>query len=99
MGRVFAREALTAGHQVVGTVRKPDQNPEFEAPLAPDRATGMLLDVTDEHAVTAVVDRTEQEVGPVDVLISNAGYGIEGAVARPSAVLCAWSSHCRRALP
>ncbi|GGN58881.1 short-chain dehydrogenase/reductase [Streptomyces albiflavescens] len=83
LGRAFAREALAAGHQVVGTVRKPDQIPEFEA-MAPGHATGMLLDVTEEHAVTAVVDRIEREVGPIDVLISNAGYGVEGTVEESS---------------
>ncbi|MGW3171323.1 oxidoreductase [Streptomyces sp. NPDC001153] len=83
LGRAFAREALAAGHQVVGTVRMPDRIPEFEA-LAPGHATGMLLDVTDEHAVTAVVDRIEREVDPIDVLISNAGYGVEGTVEESS---------------
>ncbi|MGW6401495.1 SDR family NAD(P)-dependent oxidoreductase [Streptomyces sp. NPDC055134] len=83
LGRAFAREALAAGHQVVRTVRKPDQIPEFEA-LTPGHATAMLLDVTDEHAVTAVVDRTEQEVGPIDALISNAGYGAEGTAEESS---------------
>ncbi|WP_327115969.1 oxidoreductase [Streptomyces sp. NBC_01341] len=83
LGRAFAQEALAAGHRVVGTVRKPGQIPEFEA-LAPGRATGMLLDVTDDDEVTAVVRRIEQEVGPVDVLVSNAGYGVEGTVEESS---------------
>jgi NAD(P)-dependent dehydrogenase (short-subunit alcohol dehydrogenase family) len=63
LGRAFAREALAAGRQVVGTVRKPDQIPEFEA-LAQGHATGMLLDVTDEHAVTAVVDGSNKRSVP-----------------------------------
>ncbi|GAA0895434.1 MULTISPECIES: oxidoreductase [Streptomyces violaceusniger group] len=83
LGRAFAQEALAAGHRVVGTVRKPDQIREFEA-LAPGRATGMELDVTDEHAVQTVVDRIERGIGPIDVLISNAGYGVEGTVEESS---------------
>ncbi|MGW7694329.1 oxidoreductase [Streptomyces asiaticus] len=83
LGRAFAQEALAAGHRVVGTVRKPDQIREFEA-LAPGRATGMPLDVTDEHAVKTVVDRIEHGIGPIDVLISNAGYGVEGTVEESS---------------
>lgn len=79
LGRAFAQEALAAGHRVVGTVRRPDQIGEFEA-VAPGRALGRLLDVTDDAAVVDVVDGVEREVGPIDVLISNAGYGLEGTV-------------------
>ncbi|MDX3097960.1 oxidoreductase [Streptomyces sp. ME01-24h] len=79
LGRAFAQEALAAGHRVIGTVRKPEQTAEFEA-LAPGRATGRLLDVTDDDAVVAVVDEVERSIGPIEVLISNAGYGLEGTV-------------------
>ncbi|MEU1619571.1 oxidoreductase [Streptomyces sp. NPDC005722] len=79
LGRAFAEEALAAGHRVIGTVRKAEQAAEFEA-LAPGRAVGRVLDVTDEDAVVAVVDEVERTVGPVEVLISNAGYGLEGTV-------------------
>ncbi|MFS7877422.1 oxidoreductase [Streptomyces asiaticus] len=47
-------------------------------------APGMELDVTDEHAVRTVVDRIERGIGPIDVLISNAGYGVEGTVEESS---------------
>jgi NAD(P)-dependent dehydrogenase (short-subunit alcohol dehydrogenase family) len=83
LGRAFAQEALAAGHRVVGTVRKPDQIAEFEA-LAPGRAHGRLLDVTDEDAVIAVVEDIERNTGPIEVLISNAGYGLEGTVEESS---------------
>ncbi|MFB7287701.1 oxidoreductase [Actinacidiphila glaucinigra] len=83
LGRAFAQEALAAGHRVIGTVRRPDQVAEFEA-LAPGRATGRVLDVTDEDAVVAVVDEAERNVGPIEVLISNAGYGLEGTVEESS---------------
>ena len=36
-------------------------------------ATGLQLDVTDHDAFTAVLDRVEREVGPVDALVNNAG--------------------------
>ncbi|MEW1681845.1 oxidoreductase [Streptomyces sp. T12] len=83
LGRAFAREALAAGHRVVGTVRQAHQMAEF-TDLAPGRAVGMLLDVTDEHAVDTVVQRIEEETGPIDVLVSNAGYGLEGTVEESS---------------
>ncbi|MYX38583.1 MULTISPECIES: oxidoreductase [unclassified Streptomyces] len=83
LGRAFAQEALGAGHRVIGTVRRPDQVAGFEA-LAPGRATGRVLDVTDEDAVVSVVDEAERNIGPIEVLISNAGYGLEGTVEESS---------------
>ena len=77
MGRAFASTALKAGDVVVGTVRKPDDAAAFEA-LAPGRAHARLLDVTDDAAVFRTVAEVESTVGPVDVVIANAGYGVEG---------------------
>lgn len=77
LGRAFATGALDAGHEVVGTVRNPIDTELFES-LAPGRAHARLLDVTDDVAVTRTVDEVESSVGPIDVVIANAGYGIEG---------------------
>jgi NAD(P)-dependent dehydrogenase (short-subunit alcohol dehydrogenase family) len=78
LGRAFAEGALAAGHTVVGTVRREDDLAAFER-LAPGRAHGRRLDVTDDDAVFAVFDDVESTVGPLDVVIANAGYGLEGA--------------------
>jgi NAD(P)-dependent dehydrogenase (short-subunit alcohol dehydrogenase family) len=77
LGRAFATAALDAGHTVVGTVRK-DADAETFTALHPERAHARLLDVTDDAAVLAVVGEVEQSVGSIDVLIANAGYGLEG---------------------
>ncbi len=77
LGRAFAVGALEAGHAVCGTVRKPDDAAAFEA-LAPGRAHARLLDVTDEKRVFEVVSEVENTLGGIDVLIANAGYGVEG---------------------
>ncbi|MFI2242516.1 oxidoreductase [Streptomyces chrestomyceticus] len=77
LGRAFAAAALEAGHTVVGTVRRDADATAFTA-LHPERAHARILDVTDDAAVLAVVGEVEQSVGPVDVLIANAGYGLEG---------------------
>lgn len=77
LGRAFAEGALQAGHRVVGTVRTPEAAVAFEA-LADGRARARLLDVTDDAAVEATVADVEATVGPIDVVIANAGYGVEG---------------------
>ncbi|MFJ8754562.1 oxidoreductase [Streptomyces sp. NPDC102441] len=77
LGRAFATAALGAGHTVVGTVRKDADADAFTA-LHPEGAHARLLDVTDDTAVRTVIGEVEQTVGPVDVLIANAGYGLEG---------------------
>lgn len=76
-GQALVREALAAGHRVVGTVRQEQAVAQLEA-LAPGRAFGRLLDVTDHAAIESVIDDIETKVGPLDVLVNSAGYGHEG---------------------
>ncbi|MCG7596378.1 oxidoreductase [Mycobacterium sp. PSTR-4-N] len=77
LGRAFAEAALDAGHRVVGTVRTPADAAAFEA-RSPDRAYARTVDVTDDAAVARTVVDVESTVGPIDVAIANAGYGVEG---------------------
>ncbi len=83
LGRAFAAAALAAGHRVIGTVRDPAAASAFTA-LAPGRAHAVLLDITDFAAVAEVVARTERELGEIDVLVNNAGYGHEGILEESS---------------
>ncbi|CAM3567338.1 short-chain dehydrogenase/reductase [Rouxiella silvae] len=78
-GRALAQEALNDGHRVVGTVRSESARKEFEA-LDPARAFARILDVTDFAAIDNIVAEVEASVGPVDVLVNNAGYGHEGVM-------------------
>jgi NAD(P)-dependent dehydrogenase (short-subunit alcohol dehydrogenase family) len=76
-GQALAKEALAQGHRVIGTVRSESSLATFET-LSPERAHGVVLDVTHFDAIDAVVAAVEGEHGPVDVLVNNAGYGHEG---------------------
>lgn len=78
-GRALAEEALAAGHRVIGTVRSEQARNAFEA-LAPGQSVGRVLDVTDFEAIGGVVAEIEATVGPIDVLVNNAGYGHEGVM-------------------
>ena len=76
-GKAILLEALAQGHRVVGTVRNAAAREEIDA-LAPGRSFGRVFDVTDFAGAAAVARDVETEVGPVDVVINNAGYGHEG---------------------
>ncbi|MGA8568400.1 MAG: SDR family NAD(P)-dependent oxidoreductase [Candidatus Binataceae bacterium] len=52
--------------------------------MAPDRAHAVLLDVTDCDAISGVVSKAERGIGPIDVLVNNAGYGHEGILEESS---------------
>jgi NAD(P)-dependent dehydrogenase (short-subunit alcohol dehydrogenase family) len=78
-GRALSELILEKGGEVAGTVRKDADKAEFEK-LAPGRAFGILLDVTDEAAVKRGVKEAEEKLGGIEVLVNNAGYGFEGAL-------------------
>ncbi|WP_321878246.1 oxidoreductase [Paraburkholderia bannensis] len=78
-GRALAQEALAVGHTVVGTVRSAEARRDFEA-LSTNAAFARVLDVTDFDAIDAAVAEIETNIGPVDVLVNNAGYGHEGVL-------------------
>jgi NAD(P)-dependent dehydrogenase (short-subunit alcohol dehydrogenase family) len=83
LGRAFAEGALAAGHRVIGTVRR-DEDAEVFAALAPNRAHPLVLDVTDFAAIPAAVADAAGQVGSIDVLVNNAGYGHEGVLEESS---------------
>ncbi|ANC42952.1 oxidoreductase [Pandoraea pnomenusa] len=78
-GRALAQEALASGHRVIGTVRSEQAKQDYEK-LDPANAVGRVLDVTDFDAINGVVADIEANVGPIDVLVNNAGYGHEGVM-------------------
>lgn len=79
LGRALAEAVLVRGDRVTGTVRDESAARAFTE-QAPDRARAVLLDVIDRDAVTRVVAEAEAATGAVDVLVSNAGYSLEGTV-------------------
>jgi NAD(P)-dependent dehydrogenase (short-subunit alcohol dehydrogenase family) len=86
-GRALAQTLISRGERVVGTLRNEEQRVEFNK-LSDGRSFGCLLDVRSHDDVRRVVAQIEEEVGPIDVLVNNAGYGYEGSVeeATPEAV-------------
>ncbi|MDQ3403044.1 MAG: oxidoreductase [Actinomycetota bacterium] len=79
LGRAFTDAALDAGDLVVATARNPETLQDLVDKHG-DRAVVLPLDVTDRTAVLATVSAAAEQVGGIDVLVNNAGYGLAGAV-------------------
>ncbi|MFZ4835162.1 oxidoreductase [Rouxiella sp. Mn2063] len=78
-GRALAEEALQAGHRVIGTVRNEQDKQAFDA-LSSGHSFGYVLDVTHSNEIPTTIAAIEADVGAIDVLVNNAGYGLEGIV-------------------
>jgi NAD(P)-dependent dehydrogenase (short-subunit alcohol dehydrogenase family) len=75
IGRAFAQAFAAAGAAVAATARSEEELRETVAMIgaAGGRAISIVTDVTDAHAVEQMVRRVEGELGPIEVLINNAG--------------------------
>jgi NADP-dependent 3-hydroxy acid dehydrogenase YdfG len=77
IGRALAFEYAGAGAQIALAARRTE---ELEVTLAGVRERGgsgiaISLDVTDTAAVKAAVERADRELGSLDMVIANAGFG------------------------
>ncbi len=70
IGRATALELTARGYEVVATARRLDAIDDLKV------AQTATLDVDSDESVAQV----RAEVGPVDVLVNNAGFGVEGSV-------------------
>ena len=77
-GYEMTKQLLDKGDTVIGTVRKTKNVDEFMAKY-PDTFDCRILDVTDVPAVHRTVEEAFAKHGKIDVIVSNAGYGLFGA--------------------
>lgn len=77
-GRQLAEQLLARGDRVVGTVRDIAKVHDLTKRY-PATFRGEILDVTDAPAIRRVVDQAFADLKRVDVVVSNAGYGLFGA--------------------
>jgi NAD(P)-dependent dehydrogenase (short-subunit alcohol dehydrogenase family) len=77
-GRALAEELLARGDRVAGTVRRPETMDDLKERHG-DRLWVASLDVTDPARIRDVVVSAFAEFGRIDVIVSNAGYGLAGA--------------------
>jgi len=77
-GRHLSDQLLERGDRVVGTVRDTGRVGDLVGHY-PGLFRAEVLDLTDTPAIRVVVDRVFASLGRIDVVISNAGYGLFGA--------------------
>lgn len=77
-GQEIAAKVLSAGDTVFGTARNMKKTEALQAEY-PDTFKVASLDVTDIPSIHTIVDRAFEELGAIDVIVSNAGYGLYGA--------------------
>jgi NAD(P)-dependent dehydrogenase (short-subunit alcohol dehydrogenase family) len=77
-GRELTDQLLARGDRVAATLRRPEQLADLAAAHG-DRLWVRALDVTDTAQLREVVDAAFTELGRIDVVVSNAGYGVFGA--------------------
>jgi NAD(P)-dependent dehydrogenase (short-subunit alcohol dehydrogenase family) len=76
LGYAFARALLQAGARVVIAARDQARSEHVARELG---ATAVVMDVTNPGSISAMLDTVSAELGPVDVLVNNAGVGFHGA--------------------
>ena len=73
IGKAIAETLAAKGMTVIGTATTESGADNISAYLAASGGKGMALNVTDAESVTSVLKAINEEFGPVDVLVNNAG--------------------------
>src|SRR5262245_38438212 len=83
IGRATAERLARGGAAVVITARRADLLSEVAAGIRNNggRVLAIPADVTDAHAMSAVVSAAVAEFGRLDVMVCNAGIGFHGRLA------------------
>ena len=77
-GYEMVKQVLSRGDKVLGTVRKTAPVEDLIARY-PDQFHVEILDMRDRKAVKQLGQKTEELFSTIDVIVSNAGYGLFGA--------------------
>ncbi|TBU91966.1 SDR family oxidoreductase [Phytopseudomonas dryadis] len=83
LGRLLCERLLARGDRVLATLRRPGALDDLQARY-PERLQLVTLDVTDTQAIRRVLADAFARLGRIDVLVSNAGYGLFGAAEEAS---------------
>jgi NAD(P)-dependent dehydrogenase (short-subunit alcohol dehydrogenase family) len=83
LGKAIARAAMREGNFVIGTVRNERDAEAFNS-AHDGSGHAHVLDISNEEAVAALVNRIQSKFKTIDVLVNNAGIGFTGAIEETS---------------
>jgi NAD(P)-dependent dehydrogenase (short-subunit alcohol dehydrogenase family) len=78
-GHLLAKEVLRRGERVIATARDASKLDDL-VKQHPDTARAFALDVTKPAQIESVAKQAIAAFGHVDVVVNNAGYGVNGAI-------------------
>ncbi|TBX72959.1 SDR family oxidoreductase [Rhizobium laguerreae] len=78
LGLEMTRQLLAKGHKVVATTRRSDALAQLTQDYR-ERLDVVRLDLVESESITSAVGSAFQRDGRIDVVVSNAGYGLFGA--------------------
>ncbi len=78
LGRSMTERLLDRGDRVAATVRRDDALADLQQKHS-ESLSVMRLDLTDTDGIQAAVDEAFRRLGRIDVVVSNAAYGLVGA--------------------
>ena len=77
-GYELTKQLLAKGDKVIGTIRGESSKDKIKDFLEQENFEAPYLDVRDTDKVKEVVDSAFEKYGRIDVIVSNAGYGLFG---------------------
>jgi len=79
LGRIMAEQLLARGDRVAATVRRAEALDDLGARYS-DQLRTIVVDLTETDRMRRAVDAAFADLGRIDVVVSNAAYGLFGAV-------------------
>jgi len=80
LGLSLVKQLLASGYRVAATSRSASDLQEAAGVNDPDRLLALKVDLTSAEAIRYSIEQTVATFGTVDVIVNNAGYGMEGTV-------------------